>query len=208
MDRHGWNDRYEGRDLIWTAEPNQFLVAEVVSLVPGRALDVGSGEGRNAVWLAEQGWQVTAVDFSDVGIAKGKEMASHRSVEVSWVNEDLNLYEPPEAGFDLVIVFYIHMPPDPRLEVLARAARAVAPGGTLLVVAHDLTNLEHGYGGPQDPDLLYTPGETVAALGELEVVRAERVTRLVENEEGRFEAIDTLVRAKRAAWDRTGTEDR
>jgi SAM-dependent methyltransferase len=208
MDRHGWNDRYEGRELIWTADPNQFLVAEVDSLVPGRALDLGSGEGRNSVWLAEQGWQVTAVDFSDVGIAKGRELATHRGVEVLWVNEDLNLYEPPEAAFELVIVFYLQMPPDQRSAVLAKAARAVSPGGTVLVVAHDLTNLEHGYGGPQNPNLLYTPDETIAALAELEVVKAERVTRLVENEEGRFEAIDTLVRAKRTARARTGTGDR
>jgi SAM-dependent methyltransferase len=204
MDRHGWNDRYEGRELIWTAEPNQFLVSEVESLVPGRALDLGSGEGRNAVWLAEKGWHVTAVDFSEVGIAKGREMALHRGVEVSWVAEDLNRYEPPDAGFDLVILFYIHLPPEERAELLAKAVRAVGPGGTVLVVAHDLTNLDNGYGGPQDPALLYTPEETSAAFSGLDVVKAGRVTRVVENEEGRFEAIDTLVRAQRVG-EMTGT---
>jgi SAM-dependent methyltransferase len=201
MDRHGWNDRYEGRDLIWTADPNRFLVAEVESLAPGRALDLGCGEGRNAVWLAEQGWEVTAVDFSEVGIAKGREMSLHRGVEVTWVHEDLNRYEPRDASFDLVIVFYIHLPPPDRDGLLAKAARALAPGGTALVVAHDLSNLEHGYGGPQDPSLLYTPEEIAAAFSGLEVLKAGRVTRTVEKEEETFEAIDALVRAQRTATD-------
>jgi 2-polyprenyl-3-methyl-5-hydroxy-6-metoxy-1,4-benzoquinol methylase len=149
------------------------------------------------VWLAEQGWEVTAVDFSEVGIAKGREMSAHRRVEVTWVHDDLNRYEPRDASFDLVIVFYIHLPHSERTALLAKAARAVAPGGTALVVAHDLSNLRHGYGGPQDPALLYTPDETTKALDGLDVVKAERVTRVVEKEEGRFEAIDTLVRAQR-----------
>jgi SAM-dependent methyltransferase len=197
MDRESWNVRYEGRELMWTAAPNQFLVAEVGALAPGRALDLGCGEGRNAVWLAEQGWHVTAVDFSDVGIAKGKDMAARRGVEVAWVNEDLNGYQPPGRAFDLVIEFYIHIPADQRKAMLVKGAAAVAPGGTLLVVGHDVTNLEDGYGGPHDPTLLYTPEDITADLAELEVVRAERVRRIVDNDEGRFEAIDTLVRAQR-----------
>ncbi len=207
MDSGSWNDRYEGRELLWTAAPNRFLVAEVASLAPGTALDLGCGEGRNAVWLAEQGWQVTAVDFSGVAIAKGSEMAAVRGVEATWVTEDLNLYEAPERAFDLVVCFYIHIPVDQRDAMLKRGAEALAPGGTLLVVGHDVTNLEHGYGGPQDPSLLYTPADITAAMPGLEIVKAERVVRVVENDEGRFEAIDTLVRVTRPdpPADPTGT---
>ncbi len=197
MDNESWNSRYQGRELVWTATPNQFLVAEVDSLVPGRALDLGCGEGRNAVWLAEQGWAVTAVDFSDVGISKGREMAEKRGVEVTWVVEDLNRYQPAEQSFDLVIIFYIHIPPDQQRALLLKASEAVAAGGTLLVVGHDLTNLQDGYGGPQDPDLLITPEFVVAALVDLEVVTSTRVRRTVQNEMGSFQAIDTLVRAGR-----------
>ena len=197
VDNESWNSRYQGRDLVWTATPNQFLVAEVDSLVPGRALDLGCGEGRNAVWLAEQGWTVTAVDFSDVGISKGREMADKRGVEVTWVVEDLNRYQPAEQSFDLVIIFYIHIPPDQQRALLRKATEAVAVGGTLLVVGHDLTNLQDGYGGPQDPDLLITPESVAAALDDLEVVTSTRVRRTVQNEMGSFEAIDTLVRAGR-----------
>ncbi len=198
MEREGWNARYEGSELLWTAAPNQFLVAEVASLTPGRALDLGCGEGRNAVWLAEHGWDVTAIDFSDVGIAKGKEMAAHRGVEVRWVIEDLNRYDPPASAFELVIGFYIHIPPDQLSALLAKAAQAVAPGGSVLVVGHDLTNLEDGYGGPQDPSLLYTSDAIASALAGLEVLKQGPVRRIVENEDGRFEAIDTLVRAERS----------
>lgn len=205
MDHESWNTRYEGHEFVWTAAPNQFLVAEVTSLAPGRALDLGCGEGRNAVWLAEQGWQVTAVDFSGVGIAKGREMASKRGVEVNWVVEDLNRYEPPAHAFDLVIDFYIHIPQDQQRALLARAVAAVAPGGTMLVVGHDLTNLEGGYGGPQDPTLLLTPDDVAKALAELKVVQAARVPRVVENADGQFEAIDTLVRAERPIDPQTAT---
>ena len=197
MERESWNARYDGRELVWTASPNQFLVAEVAALAPGRALDLGCGEGRNAVWLAEHGWEVTAVDFSDVGIAKAQEMALQRSVTVDWLIDDLNRYDPPARAYDLVIDFYLHIPPDQRREVLAKAAGAVASGGTLLVVGHDLSNLEGGYGGPQDPALLYTPDGISAEMTGLRVVKAERVRRIVENDDGRFEAIDTLVRAER-----------
>jgi 2-polyprenyl-3-methyl-5-hydroxy-6-metoxy-1,4-benzoquinol methylase len=201
MDRESWNTRYEGSELVWTAAPNQFLVAEVASLAPGRALDLGCGEGRNAVWLAEQGWDVTAVDFSDVGIAKGREMASKRGVEVTWIVEDLSRYVPADQAFDLVIDFYIHLPPQQRSALLTKAAGAVSPGGTLLVVGHDFSNLEHGYGGPRDPALLFTADEVAASLTGFRVVKAAPVKRPVVTEEGRFEAIDTLVRAERPSVD-------
>ena len=89
MDCRSWDARYETVGLVWTAEPNRLLVAEVTGLPAGRALDLGAGEGRNAVWLAEQGWQVTAVDYSRVGIDKGRALAAQRGVEVDWVVADV-----------------------------------------------------------------------------------------------------------------------
>ena len=190
-----WNQRYAGRDLVWTAAPNQFLVAEVGSLAPGRALDLGCGEGRNAVWLAEQGWKVTAVDFSDVGVEKGRAMAANRGVEVDWVVEDLNTYQPEAGTFDLVIDFYIHLAPDQRRALTAKGAAALAPGGTLLIVGHHVDNLEGGYGGPQDPALLHHPEMVSSDLEDLAIVKAERVERVVDTDEGSFVALDSLVRA-------------
>ena len=82
MDEAGWDERYAAAELIWTAEPNRFVVAELTGLPPGRALDLGAGEGRNAIWLAEQGWDVTAVDFSAVGLDKGRAVAARRGVRI------------------------------------------------------------------------------------------------------------------------------
>ncbi len=196
MNKEAWNERYSGGDLVWASAPNQFLVSEVSDLGPGKAVDLGCGEGRNAVWLAERGWDVTAVDFSETGIGKGREMAVARGTAVDWVVADLNEYEPAAATFDLVIDFYVHLPPDQRRSLTSKAASAVAPGGTVLIVGHDLTNLADGYGGPQDFAILQSPETIAPALSPLEVVKAERVTRIVENDEGRFEAIDSLVRAE------------
>lgn len=198
MEREDWNRKHGEVGLLFGATPNRFLVAEVEGLSPGRALDLACGGGRNAVWLAEQGWTVTAADFSDVGLASAAELAAERGVDVEWVDADLRVWEPPAGAFDLVAILYLQIPADERRIVLARAAAAVAPGGTLLVVGHDRENLNGGYGGPKSPEVLLTPEEVAAELPGLDVERAERVLRPVETEDGEAQAIDTLVRARRS----------
>ena len=142
MDSTEWDRRYAGSELVWTAEPNRFLVAEAEGLAVGRALDLACGEGRNAVWLAQRGWQVTGVDFSQVGLDKAARLAEQRGVSVEWLRADVVDYVPPAAAFDLVAIFYLHIAGAAMRDVLPRAAGAVAPGGTLLVVGHDPTNIE------------------------------------------------------------------
>jgi SAM-dependent methyltransferase len=198
MDSATWDERYGVQDFIWKTEPNQFLVAEIAEIAPGRALDLACGEGRNAVWLAEHGWQVTGVDFSPVGLAKAVRLAREHDVDVEWVEADVVEWDPPRATFDLVIVFYLHLPATERTRVLAHAQDALAPGGTLLVVGHDLSNLSHGYGGPQDPTVLFTPEEVVIDLERLRIVRADHVNRRVDTDQGSKVAIDALVRALRS----------
>jgi SAM-dependent methyltransferase len=154
----------------------------------------GAGEGRNAIWLAGLGWQVTAVDFSAVAVDRARRLAERQGVTVDWVVADLRDYQPAPGAFDAVVVAYLHLPPaDPNV-VLGRAAKALAPGGRILVAGHDVTNIDHGIGGPQDPRVLHTPRGIVAALPELRVRRADRVRRPVQTEQG---AIDTLVCAVR-----------
>ena len=146
--------------MVWTTRPNQFVAAELADLPPGRALDLAAGEGRNTVWLAERGWQVTAVDFSRVGLEKGRKLSAARGVDearVDWIVADLRDFEPDRAFYHLVLIAYLQVSPELRATVMARAAAALAPGGTAFVVGHDLTNLTEGTGGPQDPDVLYTP---------------------------------------------------
>jgi SAM-dependent methyltransferase len=198
MDARAWDERYASSPLVWSTGPNRFLEEETADLAPGRALDVACGEGRNAIWLASRGWRAVGVDFSSVAIDKARAIAAERGVDVEWVVADVTTWTPDAQAFDLVVVMYLQLPGDERATAYRRAADAVAPGGTLLVVAHDLDNLAHGYGGPQDPAVLTTPESVVATIGDLNVVRAERVLRPVETESGPVDAVDTLVRATRA----------
>ena len=200
MDSQQWDERYSGAKFEWTTRPNQFVAAELADLPPGRALDLAAGEGRNTVWLAERGWRVTAVDFSPVGLEKGRKLSTARGVDesrVDWIVADLRDYEPEPGAFDLVLIAYVQVSPDLRAKVLADAAAALAPRGTVFVIGHDVTNLTEGVGGPQDPDVLYTPEAVSSALSGLRVIRAERVHRAVERDDGPATAVDTLVRAIR-----------
>lgn len=195
MRREDWDRRYAERELLWSASPNRFLVAEADGLAPGRALDLACGEGRNAIWLAELGWQVTAVDFSEVAIAKARERAARDGVDVDFLCADLLDFEPQPETYDLVLVLYVQLPAGERRLVLRRAAGALAPAGTFLMVGHDLANLTEGVGGPSEPAVLYTPDEIASELPGLEIEKAERVLRDVEDEDR--PAIDALVRARR-----------
>jgi SAM-dependent methyltransferase len=200
VDSEQWDERYSGTEFEWTTRPNQFVAAELADLPPGRALDLAAGEGRNTVWLAERGWRVTAVDFSRVGLEKGRKLSAARGVyeaQVDWIVADLRDYEPERGAYDLALIAYLQVGPSLRAVVLARAAAALAPGGTLFVIGHDLTNLTEGVGGPQDADVLYTPEAVRAELPGLRVVRAGRVHRTVERDGATATAVDTLVRAVR-----------
>jgi SAM-dependent methyltransferase len=197
VSRERWDERYGTEELKWSADPNDFLVEEVDSLAPGRALDIACGQGRNAVWLASKGWRVTGVDFSRVGLAKAQRLAADRGVEVTWVEADAVAWLPPAASFDLVIVMYLHLPAEQRRQVLAHAASALAPAGVLLAVGHDTSNLLEGAGGPQDPAVLYGPEEIAECLPGLEIERAERATRSVVTDTGEATAVDARVRALR-----------
>jgi SAM-dependent methyltransferase len=196
--REDWNARYAQKELLWTAQPNRLFAAEVEGIEPGRALDVACGEGRNAVWLAELGWQVTGIDFSDVALGKAAELARARGVEVEWVAGDVLVHEPAPGAFDLVAVLYLQLPHDELARALRRAARAVAPGGALIVLGHDTRNLTDGYGGPRDPSVLFTPADVVASIDDLVVERAETVERTVTLDDGDAVALDAFVRAARA----------
>src|SRR4029077_8351711 len=182
--------------------PNQFVAEQLDGLPPGRALDLAAGEGRNSVWLAERGWAGTAGGFSRVGPGEGRKLSGAHGVadgQVNWVLADLSEYEPARAAYDLVLIAYLQVGAVLRDRVLAGAAAALVPGGTLLVVGHDLSNLTEGVGGPTSPDVLYTPEAITAGLPGLRILRAERVRRTVERDGGQATAVDTLVRAERPA---------
>jgi SAM-dependent methyltransferase len=204
VDSAEWDERYAAADLVWSAGPNAWVEMMTADLPPGRALDLAAGECRNALWLAERGWTVTAVDFSGVALDRAQHLAEKRLGEnadrLTTVRADVVAWTPEPHGSDLVLVVYLHLPPHERLAVLESAARAVAPGGALLVVGHDLANLHGGVGGPQDPTVLCRPEDVVADLEPtgLAVQRADTVRRPVVAEDGSTrDALDLLVLATR-----------
>lgn len=199
MDRRAWDERYASRELLWGAEPNRFVAAELQKLPPGRALDVACGEGRNAIWLATLGWTVTGVDFSPVALERARRLAGRAQIGVEWIEADVTTFAPTAGDFDLVLIAYLQLPADPWRRALAAAAAALAPGGTLFMIGHALRNLALGVGGPQSPDVLWDPEplrRQLLALG-LDVERVEEVRRPVETAEGMRDALDVLARARR-----------
>lgn len=167
-----WDERYSSADRLWTAEANPALIREAADLAPGRAIDVGSGEGADARWLADRGWAVVAVDISQVALDRAAEIDSRETIE--WRRADLTEQDVPGTPFDLVAAHYF--PVDiAREDVIAKLVGALAPGGTLLVVAHDPEGIRaHGF----DPDDYFQPGDIAERFADdLDVVTLERVAR-------------------------------
>jgi SAM-dependent methyltransferase len=206
VDANEWDRRYSDSELVWSAGPNRFVESELADLSPGRAIDVAAGEGRNSIWLAERGWHVTAVDYSQAGLDKGRLLQAHRGpdLRIDWVRADAVVDDLGQRLYDLAVVAYLQLPADQRRTAVRRTFGSLKDGGTLFVIAHDSTNLTEGTGGPQEPAVLYTAEDVLADLdGErFEVVRAERVAREVPPAEDAPEqaprtAYDALVRVVR-----------
>lgn len=195
MRSEDWDEKFAASEFLFTARPNQTVVAEATSLKPGTALDIACGQGRNAVWLAEQGWHVTAVDFSRVGLDRARQLAEANGVDVTYIEADVVRWQPPAQAFDLVLIAYLQLPWEELKTVLAAATNALAPGGTMLIVGHDADNIDRGYGGPPDPAVLYDAQRIAAELDTLDVEIARQVDRVVDTDIGPMTAIDTLVRA-------------
>lgn len=203
MDASDWDERYREAGLLWNAGPNQWVERYTAHLQPGHALDVAAGEGRNAVWLAERGWRVTAVDFSAVATRKGRELAAARGDDaaalIDWEIDDVVSYSA-ERLYDLVLVSYLHLPQRQRRSAFQHAAAALAPGGTLLVVGHHADNHTDGVGGPPDATVLYDEHDIRADLGscdDLVVEHAGRHERVVTG--ASRPALDVILLARRVS---------
>ena len=169
FDQQTYDELYRSAPAVWSGRPNRQLVVEAGGLPPGTALDAGCGEGADALWLAERGWQVTAVDFSAVALERGAARAREEGLDdrVEWVQADLSTWTPGEGRFGLVTAHYLHSRGPERTALLRRLAAAVAPGGTLLVVGHLVDSAVHA--GPDhahghDPELFYTAEDVAAVL--------------------------------------------
>lgn len=204
MSAADWDSRYRGAELVWSAAPNMWVEQEVAGLAPGRALDLACGEGRNSIWLAALGWQVTGVDFSAAALAKAETLAHghHPPVTVDWRCEDVTTFRS-SAPFDLALLVYAQLPAPQRLKAIMSGWNSLAPDGILLVVAHHSDNLTIGVGGPQDPRVLYSERDVTADLGMIDcgatVERSERVARPVAGSDR--PALDTVFRAHKPGQD-------
>ncbi len=157
MSREFWDSRFAEKGFAYGTEPNEFLVCQKHYLKPGmKALAVADGEGRNGVWLAQQGLDVLSVDQSAVGLAKARELAAQRGVSLRTEQTDLTTWKWPENEFDVVVAIFIHFPPTVRAQMHARMVAALKPGGVLILEAFTPKQLEYKTGGPQDPAMLYT----------------------------------------------------
>ncbi|HEX4397941.1 MAG TPA: class I SAM-dependent methyltransferase [Trebonia sp.] len=199
-----WDARYSSAHSLWSGNPNRQLVTEAAGLEPGTALDAGAGEGADAIWLAERGWQVTAVDVSGVALGRAAEHAAKAGDEVAarirWQREDLREWIPPERAYDLVTSQYLHLPGALRRTFFAGLAAAVRDGGTLLIVGHHPMDLDTTLQRPNHPELMFTGDELARDLGGdgWEIVTNVAAEREATDPDGRpVTAHDTVFRARR-----------
>ena len=196
-----WDARYAESERIWSGRPNQRLVEEAADLPPGRVLDVGCGEGADAVWLAGRGWQVTALDVSEVALGRVREHAGDAGVgvRVETLHHDLVGDGPAPGRYDLVSVFFFHVLPEVFDGFYGGLADLVETGGTLLVVGHHPDDIASGARRPHGPQLLFTPEQVVGVLDPdaWQVVTAAAPAREAPGPEGPVTVRDSVVRAVR-----------
>ncbi len=189
-----WNERYATRGMVWGTDPNRFLAEYATGLTPRRILDLGCGQGRNAVWLATRGHRVTGIDLSPVAIEQACRLAADHAVEVIFeVADVVGGWTPPQGAFDLVVLSYLQLPPHDRRVAHAKATNAVAPGGTVWLIAHHSDNIADGVGGPQFPEVLFDEQALATDFGDLEILKNEKVFRDVEGEDGLVRAAHDIL---------------
>ncbi|MBD3670210.1 MAG: class I SAM-dependent methyltransferase [Gammaproteobacteria bacterium] len=180
-----WEERYSEQDFAYGTRPNDFL-ASCKELIPSpcRALAIADGEGRNGVWLAQQGCDVTTVDYSQAGVEKAKALAGEQGVSINAVCADLAEWEWPENTFDLVVSIFAHFPPDLRRQVHRNILKTLKPGGTLILEAYHPSQLEYKTGGPPVAEMMYSVETLKADFDGAEIVKLE--DRVAEVNEGKY----------------------
>ncbi len=177
LDRKFWNQRYGGAEYLYGTAPNDFLKDVAVQISAGPVLCLAEGEGRNAVFLAGRGHAVTGVDQSDAGLAKARALAQTRGVPLTTVVGDLTDYAIAPGAWAGVVSIFMHLPPELRRNVLARAVAGLRPGGVFMMEAYTPAQLAHGTGGPSDVALLPTLAQLREELGNLDYLIAREIER-------------------------------
>lgn len=199
-----WDERYRSHPTLWSGNPNRHLIAEASGLPPGAALDVGSGEGADAIWLAQRGWRVTALDLSTVALQRAAAHAAQAGAEtaerIDWLHADLVTWVPAAARYDLVSAQYMHLPAVTRETLFRGLAASVSPGGTLLIVGHHPSDLQTTMPRPALPERFFTGDDIAATLDgrEWDIITNAAPARSATDPDGRTVTIhDTVLRARR-----------
>ena len=197
-----WDERYRKIEKLWPLKANALLVEFASGLAPGRALDIGAGEGRNSIWLATRGWQVTALDVSEVALGRAAERAAAEGAELDCVAGDWR--DPfPVSAIDLAVISFMHPRPDERATMFRRTWEALVPGGHLFTIGVHAS--EHERRGPPDADRLYTPELLQEALAAFELLRCQALTYEGEGREGPRTVTDVVAIARRPLTAARGT---
>jgi len=199
-----WDERYSAAEQVWSGQPNQALVEEVAGLRPGCALEVGCGEGADAIWLAQQGWDVTALDVSRVALERARQQAKRQDVDIVWLHTGLLEAPLPDEGFALVSAQYPALLRTSTGDAENALAAAVAPGGLLLFVHHNLVDHSHDHAGELDgepgfdPADYVSPEDVAASLdGGWDVELDPRRERDARGGAGAHHHLDVVLRARR-----------
>jgi SAM-dependent methyltransferase len=179
MDPSTWNQRYSEPGYAYGIAPNEFLVFAAQNIPPGRVLSLGEGEGRNAVFLAERGYEVLAVDSSSVGLAKAQELAGQKGVTISTQQADLADFSIEADTWDGIISIFCHLPPEIRKPLYRKVVRGLKPGGVLVLESYTPNQLNFGTGGPKEPDRLLTLSDVKLELTGLDFVHAVETERTI-----------------------------
>lgn len=196
-----WNARFSAPEPVFGEAPNSFLARQALGLPPGRALCVADGQGRNGVWLAEQGWDVLSLDFSDVAQQGARDLAARRGVSITLEQADVHDWSYPPAAFDLVAdIFSQFSPPDQRARKWTGMLRSLRPGGVLILEGYTPRQLVHGTGGPRLPENLYTESLLRAAFGALDILLIDDREEVLDEGSGHsgLSAVIGLAARKRA----------
>ena len=196
MNQRSWDARYRSSSRLFSGQPNATLVAETADIPLGRALDIGCGEGADAIWLADRGWEVTALDIAPTALHRAAQTEPDQFRRITWVQGDITLDPPPEGPFDLVTMHYIPLLNIAADRVLPRLVRTVGPGGTLLFVTHDIRGLEAR--GDGDPGRYSQPDDVAQQLGpDWRIIVKEKRPRRGTAQRGTRHTHDAILRAQR-----------
>lgn len=179
-----WDQRYSNETYAYGTEPNDFLVSQLDRLVPGRVLCLAEGEGRNAVWMAQQGFTVTAIDSSEVGLRKARKLAAQRGVSITTLHADLKDFEIGEMKWDLIVSIFAHLPADLRKSVHRRCVTGLRSGGSMLLEAYTPQQLKYKTGGPASDEMMLDSHSLRQELEGLEFMHLHECIR--EIHEGEF----------------------